>query len=127
MIEYVLNYMESKEQFASTPIETEAVEKGIRMYLEENGISQDEKREYFHRYIDRHLSLIDSEDLKSYFIEYPTISKVKQIAIEQSWDGSVPQERVAELYALMTKLNDAGLYNKYVPAVEVKAILGRYS
>lgn len=127
MIEYILNYMGSKEQFASTSIEAEAIEKGIIMFLEENGISQDEKREYFHRYIDRLLSLIDTEDLKSYFIEYPTISKVKQIAIEQSRDGIVTQERVVELYALMTKLNDAGLYNKYVPAVEVKAVLGRYS
>lgn len=127
MIEYVLNYMESMEQFVSTSIEAEAVEKGIRLYLEENGISPEEKREYFHRYIDRHLALIDPDDLKSYFIEYPTISEVKQIAIEQSWDGTVSQERVAELYALMTKLNEAGLYNKYVPAVEVKAILGRYS
>ena len=119
--------MESMEQFVSTSIEAEAVEKGIRLYLEENGISPEEKREYFHRYIDRHLALIDPDDLKSYFIEYPTISEVKQIAIEQSWDGTVSQERVAELYALMTKLNEAGLYNKYVPAVEVKAILGRYS
>ena len=38
MIEYVLNYMESKEQFVSTTGEANAVEKGIRMYLEENGI-----------------------------------------------------------------------------------------
>lgn len=127
MIEHILNYMESKEQFVSTPIEVEAVEKGIQIYLEENGISMEEKRGYFYRYIDRHLDLIDPDDLKLYFIEYPTISAVKQIAIEQSLDGSVSQERVAELYALMTKLNKAGLYNKYVPAVEVKAILGRYS
>lgn len=127
MIEHILNYMESKEQFVSTPIEVEAVEKGIQIYLEENGISMEEKREYFYRYIDRHLDLIDPDDLKLYFIEYPTISAVKQIAIEQSLDESVSQERVAELYALMTKLNKAGLYNKYVPAVEVKAILGRYS
>lgn len=127
MIEYVLNYMEDRGQFASSPAEAEAIEEGIRMYLEENGIAPDEKRRYFQRYIDRHLALIAHEDLKSYFIEYPAISKVKQIAIEQSWDGTVSQERVAELYALMTKLNDAGLYNKYVPAAEVKAILGRYS
>lgn len=127
MIEYVLNYMEARGQFISTATEAEAVEKGIRMYLGENGISLDENRRYFHRYIDQHLALVDPDDLKSYFIEYPTISKVKQIAIEQSWDGNVSQERVVELYTLMTKLNDAGLYNKYIPAIEVKAILGRYS
>lgn len=127
MIEYILNYMESRGQFVSSSAEAEAVENGIRMYLEENGIDPEEKRGYFRRYIDRHLALIEPADLKSYFAEYLTLSKVKQIAIEQSWDGTVPQERVAELYTLMTRLNDAGLHNKYVPAVEIKAILGRYS
>ena len=62
-----------------------------------------------------------------FVLRYPTISKVNQIAIEQDWDGTVPQERVAELYTLMEKLNAAGLYNKYIPAVEVKSILGKYS
>lgn len=87
MIEYILNYMESKEQFVSTPAEAKAVERGIRMYLEENGISPEEKRGYFRRYTDRHLALIDPDNLKAYFIEYPTISRINQIAIEQSWEG----------------------------------------
>ena len=127
MIEYILNYLESKGQIITSAAEEAAVETGISIYLEENGIDSEEKREYFRRYIDRHLALIAPVDLKSYFVEYPTISKVKQIAIEQAWDGSVPPERVAELYTLMEKLNAAGLYNKYIPAVEVKSILGRYS
>ena len=127
MIEYILNYLESKGQVIASAAEEAAVETGISLYLEENGIDSEEKREYFRRYIDRHLALIAPVDLKSYFVEYPTISKVKQIAIEQAWDGSVPPERVAELYTLMEKLNAAGLYNKYIPAVEVKSILGRYS
>lgn len=127
MIEYILNYLESKGQIITSAAEEAAVETGISLYLEENGIDSEEKREYFRRYIDRHLALIAPVDLKSYFVEYPTISKVKQIAIEQAWDGSVPPERVAELYTLMEKLNAAGLYNKYIPAVEVKSILGRYS
>ena len=127
MIEYILNYLESKGQIITSAAEEAAVETGISLYLEENGIDSEEKREYFRRYIDRHLALIAPVDLKSYFVEYPTISKVKQIAIEQAWDGSVPPERVAELYTLMEKLTAAGLYNKYIPAVEVKSILGRYS
>lgn len=127
MIEYILNYLESKGQIITSAAEEAAVETGISLYLEENGIDSEEKREYFRRYIDRHLALIAPVDLKSYFVEYPTISKVKQIAIEQAWDESVPPERVAELYTLMEKLNAAGLYNKYIPAVEVKSILGRYS
>lgn len=127
MIEYILNYMESKGQIIASAAEEEAVETGIGLYLEENGIDSEEKREYFRKYVDRHLALIASADLKSYFVEYPTISKVNQIAIEQAWDGTVAPERVTELYTLMAKLNAAGLYNKYIPAVEVKSILGKYS
>lgn len=127
MIEYILNYMESKGQIIVSATEQAAVENGIGLYLEENGIDSEEKREYFRKYVDRHLALIAPTDLKGYFVEYPTISKVNQIAIEQAWDGTVAPERVTELYTLMEKLNAAGLYNKYIPAVEVKAILGKYS
>lgn len=127
MIEYILDYLESKGQIIASAAEEAAVETGISLYLEENGIDLDEKREYFRRYVDRHLALITPADLICYFVEYPTISKVNQIAIEQAWDGTVSQERVAELYTMMERLNVAGLYNKYIPAVEVKSILGRYS
>lgn len=127
MIEYILNYMESKGQIIASAAEQAAVETGIGLYLEENGIASEEKREYFRKYVDRHLALIAPADLKGYFVEYPTISKVNQIAIEQAWDGTVAPERVTELYTLMEKLNAAGLYNKYIPAVEIKSILGKYS
>lgn len=127
MIEYILSYMESKGQIIVSAAEEAAVETGIGLYLEENGIDSEETREYFRKYVDRHLALIATADLKSYFVEYPTISKVNQIAIEQAWDGTVAPERVTELYTLMAKLNAAGLYNKYIPAVEVKSILGKYS
>ena len=127
MIEYILNYIESKGQTINSAAEELAVEEGIGLYLEENGIDKEEKRDYFRRYVDRHLALIAPVDLKCYFAEYPTISRVNQIAIEQVWDGTVSPERVAELYTLMAKLNDVGLYNKYIPAIEVKSILGKYS
>ena len=127
MIEYILTYRESTGLIIASAEEEVAVETGISLYLEENGIDSEEKREYFRRYVDRHLALVAPADLKSYFVEYPTISKVNQIAIEQAWDGTVPQERVIELYTLLEKLNAAGLYNKYIPAVEVKSILGKYS
>lgn len=127
MIEYILNHMESKGQIIASAAEQAAVETGIGLYLEENGIDSEEKREYFRKYVDRHLALIAPADLKGYFVEYLTISKVNQIAIEQAWDGTVAPERVTELYTLMEKLNAAGLYNKYIPAIEVKSILGKYS
>ena len=127
MIEYILNYLELKGQIIASAAEEAAVETGISLYLKENGIDSEEKREYFCRYVDRRLALIAPADLKRYFVEYPTISKVNQIAIEQDWDGTVPQERVAELYTLMEKLNAVGLYNKYIHDIEVKSILGKYS
>lgn len=127
MIEHILNYLELKGQIIVSVTEEVAIEAGIRLYLEENGIDLEEKRDYFRRYVDRHLALIAPADLKSYFVEYPTISKVNQIAIEQDCDGTVPQERVTELYMLMEKLNAVGLYNKYIPALEIKSIMGRYS
>lgn len=103
------------------------LEKGIAQYLEENGIGQEEKREYYLKYVDNHLHLIDDTDLKQYFLMYPVISQVKQIAIEKSWDGMIPENRVSELRSLMSLLYDSGLGDKYVPAVEVKEILGRYA
>lgn len=127
MIEYILNYMESKGQILASSAEEAAVEDGIILYLEENGIDSKENWDYFRKYVDQHLALIAPTDLKSYFVEYPIISKVNQIAIEKAWDGTVAPERVTELYTLMAKLNSAGLYNKYIPAIEVKFILGKYS
>lgn len=127
MTEYILNYMEEKGQYMESAEEETAVEKGIRLYLEENGIDPDEQRSYFRKYVDAHLKIIDPDDLKVYFIEYDSIRKVRQIAIEQDWDGCVSKERVAELYKLMTRLNNVGLGDKYIPVDEVKIILGKYS
>lgn len=69
MIEYILNYLESKGQVIASAAEEAAIETGISLYLEENGINLEEKREYFRRYVDRHLALIAPADLKNYFVE----------------------------------------------------------
>ena len=127
MMQYILDYLDIKEQFAHSKKEEDLLEKGIALYLEENGIGQEEKREYFFKYVDSHLHLIDDTDLKQYFLMYPVISQVKQIAIEQKWDGMVPEKRVSELRGLMSQLYNSGLGDKYVPVVEIKEILGRYA
>lgn len=127
MMEYILEYMEKCGQLADSATEEQKLEEGILLYLEENGISPAETRKYFYRYVNAHLALIDATDLKAYFVEYPTISKVKQIAIEKKCDGKVEQIRVAELYELIRELHSSGLGEKYVPAVEIREILGQFS
>ncbi len=125
MINYILDYMEEKGSHANTAEENAKLIEGIRLYLKENGISEGETREYFKQYINKHMEVIDNSDLKSYFLMYPVISRVNQIAIEFKTDGMVPRNRVDDLYHLMEQLYAQGIGDKYVPAIEIKEILGR--
>lgn len=127
MMDYILDYLENKGVQVESSQEQHELENGIKMYLEENGIDTSEVRPYFRRFVDAHLLLIDKEDLKSYFIAFPKLSKVKQIAIEYKSDGSVGSKRVEELYKLMLELHCMSLGEKYVPAIEIREILGKYS
>ena len=127
MIEFILDYMENNGLYAENEQEQKGIEYGIALYLEENGINLKENRPYFHRYISSHLAIIDIPDLKAYFLNYPIIQQVHQIAIEQDQQGQLAPKRVQELYRLMTQLNHAGLGSKYVPAIEIKSILGKNS
>lgn len=127
MMDYILDYLDNEGVQVESSQEQHQLENGIRMYLEENGIDTSEARPYFRRFVDAHLNLIDKEDLKSYFIAFPQMSKVKQIAIEYKNDGSVDAKRVKELYRLMSELHCMKLGEKYVPAIEIREILGKYS
>lgn len=127
MMDYILDYLENEGVQVESSQEQHQLEDGIRMYLEENGIDTSESRPYFRRFVDAHLTLIDKKDLKSYFIAFPQLSKVKQIAIEYKNDGFVDVKRVDELYKLMSDLHGMNLGEKYVPAIEIREILGKYS
>lgn len=127
MIDFVLGYMEQNGQFACTQKEQEAIEQGISLYLIECGVPDDANSEYYRKYVEDHLGVISQEDLKRFFICYPVISKVNQIAIEQKVDGAIPDARKKELYHLMQLLYEQGLGEKYVPIQEVKEALGKYS
>lgn len=127
MIDFVLGYMEQNGQFASTQKEQEAIEQGISLYLIECGVPEDANSEYYRKYVKDHLGVISQEDLKRFFICYPLISKVNQIAIEQKVDGAIPDARKNELYHLMQLLYEQGLGEKYVPIQEVKEALGKFS
>lgn len=127
MMEYILDYLENEGVHVESNQEQLDLENGIKLYLEENGIDLSENRKYFIRFVDAHLELIDKKDLKSYFIGFPKLSQVKQIAIEYKYDGLVETKRVEELYKLMSDLHCTGLGEKYVPSIEIREILGKYS
>ena len=124
MMDYILDYIESKGISAINQEEQESIEKGIRLYLLENGIEENQTGEYYRQYISRRLNLINKDDLKKYFIGYPLMSDVTQIVMEYQADGKLPDERVAELRKKMGLLFDSGLGDKYVPAMEIHQILG---
>lgn len=126
MMDYILDYIEQKGQYAVSQVEQNAIEQGILLYLTECGIPKDATGEYYRKFIRDHLEIISKEDLKKYFICYPIISKVNQIAIEQKVDGTIPVERRNELYQLMQMLYEQGLGEKYVPIQEVKEALEDY-
>ena len=62
--------------------------------------------------------------MKEYFENYPSISGVNQIVIEYTHDGTISEDRIVELRKLMSVLYESGLNDRYVPANEVKQILG---
>ncbi len=127
MIEYILNYLANKGQYASSKKEQELLEAGISKYLLESGIEEKDTGEYYKNYVGEHFKKLSVTDLKSYFINYQLISDVNQIVIEYQCDGVLPDERKMELYRFMEKLYLCGLGEKYVPIMEAKQILGKLS
>lgn len=123
MIDYILDYLSSKDIFVTDENELEKLKSGIKVFLLDNGIRETANGDYHKQYVVSTLKRVNSKDLKAYLIEYPVISTVIQIAIEYKEDGSVPAERKTELMGLMKELYDAGLGDKYIPAVEVNSML----
>lgn len=124
MIEFILEYLERNNVYVLNDEEQHIIEEGIRLYLLENGISDKDTGEYYEQYILRHLLTVNSKDLKHYFENYPSISGVNQIIIEYIYDGTIAEEKVTELRKMMSALYESGLNDRYVPANEVKQILG---
>lgn len=124
MKEYILDYMGSRGVSASSRKEQESLEIGISKYLLESGIGEGPGSEYRKKFVRDDLRKVAASDLKVYFINYPLMSEVRQIVIELKHGGAVPESRKRTLYQLMERLYNSGLGDKYVPAVEVRKILG---
>ena len=124
MIGYVLDYMGHRGVYASSRKEQESLEAGIARYLQESGIGEGPGSEYRKKYVRDHLQKVSTADLKAYFTRYPLMSEVRQIVIEFKCDGDVPEDRKRKLRQLMELLYESGLGDKYVPAAEIRQILG---
>lgn len=124
MIDFILDFMANNNINVINQDEQQKVENGIKMYLLENGISDNELGDYYKDYVLRHLKMVSTPDLKNYFIYYPIISNVNQTVIEFQYDGKLSDEQTEGLYRNMQLLYVSGLGDKYVPAMEVKQILG---
>lgn len=125
MINYIIDYMEHMGVVFVSHQELAEVTVGIRKYLLENGIPENDTRDYFKQYLDRSLSRVDRHELKRYFQAYPVISRVNQICIEFSAKGEISEAQKTDLLKAMSVLYMMGLSDKYIPAVEVKEILGK--
>lgn len=125
MINYVIDYMEASGIIFSSRNELENTIKGIKLYLFENGIPENDIREYFRQYLTRSLARIEHHEMKTFFIAYPVISRVNQICIEFRANNTLPEARKADILKDMSELYSLGLGYKYVPATEVYEILGR--
>ena len=95
MMEYVLEYLEEMNVFASDNEEQDKLEEGILMFLSENGISEEDTVDYYRQYVLKRIQIINRDDIKRFFIQYPVISEVNQIVIEYNYDGILPKERVS--------------------------------
>ena len=127
MLEWILDYLEKQGVVFGSGAELEEAAAGVRLFLTENGIQAEEQRPYFRRYLERCLGRIEPRDLKAFFRLYPEISRVKQICMEFTAGMPVESARAAQLRGSMTKLYQGGLGDRYVPAAEVKEILGWFA
>ena len=123
MINYILEYLSSKDIYIVNEEEQNKLNAGINLWLLENGIRETDKDEYRKHYIIKALEKISISDLKLYLMSYPIISDVMQIVFEDKEDGFVSDERKSDLMARMKELYAVGIGDKYIPVTEVDEIL----
>ena len=125
MIDFVIDYMENAGVVFCSRDERKSITEGVKLYLFENGIPENDDREYFREYLERSLARIETHEMKQFFGAYPVISRVNQICIEFRANSTLPATRRADLLNDMSELYSCGLGYKYIPEAEVHEILGR--
>ncbi len=122
MVEYILDCLAEQNASPRNDQECEQMNAGIRLFLTEHGIRENEVRAYHRSYVSRVLRTIAPEDLRAYFLSYPAISEVRQILLECASAGRITNAAKARLYRAMSALYTCGLGEKYVPAAELRQI-----
>lgn len=125
MIDFVIDYMENAGVVFYSRDELKNVTEGVRLYLFEKGIPENDNREYFREYLKRSLTRIETHEMKQFFLAYPIISRVNQICIEFRVNSTLSETRRADLLNDMSELYSCGLGYKYIPEAAVHEILRR--
>ncbi len=123
IIEYIKVYIEDKGIICRSKSEYEAMIRGIKAYLAENGIDEAEEREYYQRFVTSHFTKIDDHDLKNYLIYYESISKINDILIKARTGEIVSESDRIALNALTETIKSSPIGVKYIPVDEIGGIL----
>ena len=123
LINYVIDHMENSGVVFCSRNELASVTEGVKLYLFENGIPENDSRDYFKTYLNRSLARIECHEMKAFFLAYPVISRVNQICIEFRVNHTLSETRKADLLNDMSELYSLGLGYKYIPATDVHEIL----
>ena len=126
MTDYVFEYLDRREVHFATASEADAAASGILLWLEENGIPSDSRGNYYETSVCRLLKKIDVQDLKQYFLSYPSISLVHQICMELCTGKTLSARRKAELLDAAAILCADGLGEKYIPQEAFRSALGMW-
>lgn len=124
IVDYILEYIENKGVSYFSELEYTNMLDGIKLYLLENGIKEDESKKYYLDYVSKHLKTIEPVDLKDYFVCYPLISNVNQMVIESRVTPEIGEEFKNALLSLLLEIRLRNGADKYIPCDEVKRILG---
>ena len=124
MMEFLMDYLAAQGAFATAAQEQTALEAGAALFLLENGIGDEDAGDYFERYLEGRLRIIDDADLKAYLIHYPEIGTVYRIVYAWLEDGAIPRARREELIRSIRALYACGLGMKYLPGAECALAAG---
>ena len=126
LTDFVLDYLEDAGVMLDSPAEHQALVEGVRLFLRENGVPEEDERVYFQKYLLRVLPRIHPLDQKAFFLHYAAISRVQQLCLTFSANGSLPDAQLAELRQDMAERYAADLGDRYVPTDAVRQLLGRF-
>ena len=124
ILEFVKDYIEEKGINFLTQEDFDSTVGGIKKYLADNGIDETEEREYYQKFVSRHMKMINDRDIKGYFQAYEDISIINQLVAKARSN----EELTKDDRDMLLKSYERTVYFKrmgeYIPKDEVNLILG---